>query len=927
MKKIFFLIPIIIIAIIPSAYAHPFLLESNPPADSTISGQIESVIIYFSEAVDVNFSNIKILDGDGNQIDNKDTAYYEDEMSLIVTSPTLEDGVYTVTTKVLSKVDGHLVDYALVFGVGDVKLDTTLLDKQKNSESVFVPESLSRFPGLVGQTIILGAIISTILIWREIHKKSILESDYSKLLQKFDDKYSTILAIGIALVFISNLAILAVQTWRLETGIIEAIRTTFGATWTIRMEITIALLVMWFAFDRIKIKSFKKHIPNLVLALALIGTTTMMGHGAASEQFPAIVLDYIHNLLSGVWIGGVIFFAFVLLPSFRILSIQTREKIVLVTIPKFSTIIVLSLGILLITGPILLWFLESNVNSLSNSSYGYLLFAKIAIGIVMIIIGGYNQLKIFKKGENDFQNNNNIKIYNKIKKTLKIESLLGVTLLLFVAFLTNTGLPAGEIQLSEAHAQNQQFKSTEFSENARFNITIDPLAPGKNRLSVTPSNLENNPIGDMNGMKVKISNPSKNISPIEIPMTKLDTQNALQTFEGEVTFGFSGTWMIEIELQRLQEINENLAILVFVKPHLEDIRTQVTEYDLPEDATPLFPISDEKGNIWISDPLKPRIWKFNIESEIFQKYEFDGKTSIALEIDNDGNIWFTDIPKSTIGKFDPVSEKFKLYELPAMEPTDQNGIAIALETDKYNNIWVSVTNKNAILKFDQTGEKFTEYILPTENSGPFALTAGPENNIWYSGTISGKIGVIDINTGKIIEFTPNQPLEGAEAMIFDSEGNLWIGEHTGAAITKFNSFLETFEKIDVPNENSLPFGMVLDKYQNLWFAQHVVDSIGVYDLINQEFIEIEIPNKESFTQFVTIYGGNIWFVEQQNNKLGKISISEVPNLEIQSNENVQSSEIKYSHIIAPIFTIGIVVLSLFFVKSVKDKRRLDEKIN
>jgi len=482
LKKILFLISIMAISLIPSSYAHPFLLESDPPAAETVSAGVEQVIIHFSEAVDVNFSHIKVLDGSGNQVDNKDTTYYEGETSLIVTTPPLEDGVYTVTTKVLSKVDGHLVDYALIFGVGDVKLDTSLLDKQKNSESVFVPESLSRFPGLIGQTIILGSIMSTLLIWNNIQKKKSLESNLPQLQEKFENKLSTILAIGIALVFVSNLAILAVQTWRLETGIIEAIRTTFGSTWTIRMEITIALLIMWFVFDKFKIKSSKKHIPNLVLALALIGTTTMMGHGAASEQLPAVILDYIHNLLSGVWIGGVIFFAFVLLPSFKVLSKPIMEKMTLVTIPKFSTIIVLSLGILLITGPILLWFLESNVNALAISSYGYLLFAKITVGIAMILIGSFNQFKIFKNAEKDFQNDN-LKVYKKIKRTLRIESILGIILLAFVAFLTNTGLPAGEIQISEAHAQNQQFTLTEFSENAKFSITIDPFSTGKNRFS------------------------------------------------------------------------------------------------------------------------------------------------------------------------------------------------------------------------------------------------------------------------------------------------------------------------------------------------------------------------------------------------------------------------------------------------------------
>ncbi len=467
----------------------------------------------------------------------------------------------------------------------------------------------------------------------------------------------------------------------------------------------------------------------------------------------------------------------------------------------------------------------------------------------------------------------------------------------------------------------------EFSENAKFDITIEPFSSGKNRLTISTSDLNNNPITDMDGLKVKISNPSKNIRPIEIPM-KENSQDTTELFEGEVTFGFSGTWVILVEMQRLENVNENLEISVSVKPHLENIRTQTTEFEFPEDATPLFPIYDKKGSIWISDPLKSRIWKFDIKDEQFQKFEFEGMSSIMLEMDGDGNVWFTDIPNSKIGKFDPDTGEFQLYELPThLIPRDQNPIAISLLPDNENNIWITITNKNTILKLEPSTGEFTDYLLPTKDSGPFALELGPENNIWYSGTISGKIGVIDVKTGEIKEFIPDEPLEGPEAMIFDSENNLWIAEHTGSAITKFNPLLETFERITVPDEEALPFGMLFDKYQNLWFAQHVVDNIGIYDPINQEFLEIKIPTPESFTQFVTIDDEeNIWFVEQQSNKLGKIEISEVPNLSIQTNDESLSFDIKYSHIVAPVFTIGIIVSSLFFVKSVKGKRRLDEKI-
>jgi len=68
------------------------------------------IIVKYSEGVEIDFSALKVFDGNGNQIDNRDTKYYEGDYSLTVSTPPLQDGSYTVTSKVLSKVDGHLVD-------------------------------------------------------------------------------------------------------------------------------------------------------------------------------------------------------------------------------------------------------------------------------------------------------------------------------------------------------------------------------------------------------------------------------------------------------------------------------------------------------------------------------------------------------------------------------------------------------------------------------------------------------------------------------------------------------------------------------------------------------------------------------------------------------------------------------------------------
>ena len=165
MKKILIILLVLSVSSIPFVSAHPFTNETIPNLSSNAPTGVSEVIVFFSEPVEIEFSTIKVLDNNGNQIDNKDTNYYEDEKSLIVTTEPLEDGVYTVTTKVLSKVDGHLVPGAFLFAVGDVVIDPKLLENQSSIELIFYPEAGARFPGIVGQTIVLGVVIASLIIW------------------------------------------------------------------------------------------------------------------------------------------------------------------------------------------------------------------------------------------------------------------------------------------------------------------------------------------------------------------------------------------------------------------------------------------------------------------------------------------------------------------------------------------------------------------------------------------------------------------------------------------------------------------------------------------------------------------------------------------------------------------------------------------
>jgi len=923
MKKFLIILLILSSMYIPFAAAHPFTEETIPSLTSNSPTGVTKVIVSFSEPVELDFSQLKVLDSNGNQIDNKDTSYYEGENSLIVTTPPLEDGVYTVSTKVLSKVDGHLVPDAFVFTVGNVQY-VSPIDSIQKGDIVFLPEAGSRFPGLVGQTIVLGAVIASMIIWGTQNKQLIRE-ELDKIESFHHGKFMSITGIGLILIFVSDILMIVVQTIRLETSPIDAIQTSFGTTWIIRMSITVILLGIWFGLDRKKVLSKKNQIPMLVATLALIGTSSIIGHGAASGETPALVLDYIHNLVAAIWIGGIFYFVFILLPTFSQLKESKREKMSLVLIPRFSIAFIISVGIVVITGPTLLWFLESDVGLITESIYGQLIILKISIAAIMIGLGGFAQFKIQKNAEKNLQSGK-ITIHKKLKRSLKVDAALGIILLGVVALLTNGTLPAGEIQKVDAQEIIYGFKTTEFTENAKFDIEISPFSSGANTIQVRVSDFDGKQLYDSDQIKVKISNPSKNISAIEVPMPIKKLSDPIE-HQGELTFGFSGEWQVEIEAQRTENANESIIMNLLIKPRLTNIQTQIIEYELPEDAKPLFPLYDGKNSIWISDPSAPRLWQFSLDTQEFSSYSFNGLTTTFLTQDNKGRIWFTDTPGNQIGFFDPENKQITTKTIPKLDPVISENTPISIQADFDGNIWITIVNKDRILKYVPELDMFEEIILPDRQSLPFALAINEDGKIWYSTSGTGKIGFIDPKDNQITQISNKVPLQAPEALIFDKDGNLWIAEHTGLAITKFNPVLETFERISVPDDEALPFGMTFDKYGNIWFAQHTVDNIGVYDPDNNNLIEIPVPTETSFIQFMTSDGNdNVWFVEQQANKIGTIKITEIPVIASQI-QTASDFELKYTEIASPLIALGIIATSLFYVKSIQDKRRLNSLIN
>ncbi|MDE1729053.1 MAG: copper resistance protein CopC, partial [Thaumarchaeota archaeon] len=200
---------VIIISNIPNSYAHAFVTKSDPAPSQSLSSPPSKVDVYFSDPVDIKYSEVKVLDSNGEQIQENDQHYINgNQLSLSVSlPPNLKNGIYTISTKVLDQTDGHVTEDAFVFGIGQTvpqnitsKLTTT------NYQEVSIPEAVTRFPSLLGQVMVAGIASSALWLWGPISRIPRLEESMSQTRIKIDNTMSKTAIIGSIIILTSGFA-------------------------------------------------------------------------------------------------------------------------------------------------------------------------------------------------------------------------------------------------------------------------------------------------------------------------------------------------------------------------------------------------------------------------------------------------------------------------------------------------------------------------------------------------------------------------------------------------------------------------------------------------------------------------------------------------------------------------------------------------
>ncbi len=281
--------------------------------------------------------------------------------------------------------------------------------------------------------------------------------------------------------------------------------TSVGQVWEIRIAtslLTMGLVIAHYALKKratkknkgdnhVKNHSSKTPSPIILIPLVVIiivssislYSNSMISHSNALPFFNslAISMDWIHFMAVSIWIGGLFFLSTILLKGLKSSlynhhfgntntnnndnkdemknSIKNTHH-TLILLEYFSFIAIVSLTIIGITGMYLGLVHLQSINAIFNTAYGNILIIKLSLAFPLILLGRYNQLKIQKYAHssknilkaninNDnpnipfmMHNENRSSFFNTVNRSIKIESIIGISVLVAASFLSVTSPPS-----------------------------------------------------------------------------------------------------------------------------------------------------------------------------------------------------------------------------------------------------------------------------------------------------------------------------------------------------------------------------------------------------------------------------------------------------------------------------------------------------
>ncbi|MCY3894964.1 MAG: CopD family protein [Chloroflexi bacterium] len=459
------------------AGAHANLVRSSPSPGTAVDPAPPVVYAEFSEAIDLGYSSLEVLDANGQPVTTGPTEPDPTTATaMLVPVGELADGTYVVVWRTLSVVDGHVIRGSFAFGVGEpVAADVAVAVASIESSPA---AAVSRWLLFVGTAVLIGGPLQALVQRRGSQPER----------RRVVERRTALLVLG------GGLLALAGQIGLLGTQILilggDSLLAGFGevfgagqwgALWIGR---TAAVAVALVLADQASSASAGERrgavaFGGVAVAGVVMAVTISLGsHAAAlSDVGSALVADLIHLLAVGAWVGG--------LPVLLLAVWDARGSKVdggaaadlTEVAARFSSVATVAVGLIVVTGLYSAWLQVVEPERLWSTEYGLLLVVKLALVAPLLALGGVNlawtRPRLAGAGGAGAR-------AAKALRTLVVAEIVLATMVLGVVGVLTEREPARQVSGDVPLA----VEGAGASGDTRVRVRVAPGRPGPNRLEV-----------------------------------------------------------------------------------------------------------------------------------------------------------------------------------------------------------------------------------------------------------------------------------------------------------------------------------------------------------------------------------------------------------------------------------------------------------
>jgi copper transport protein len=175
----------------------------------------------------------------------------------------------------------------------------------------------------------------------------------------------------------------------------------------------------------------------VMLACVLVVSTmdSASGHPSdAGDLSVAEIVDWLHLVAALIWGGGLLVLSWAILP--RLVKDGARGARSMAGIAtRFSRIAGWAVGFIAITAPYQTWAYGGGIEELARSPYGRILVTKVVLFVLLLVLGAFNRYVSVPRLHEWARSGNEPRAAAQFTRTVTLEALLVVAVLLCAAFL------------------------------------------------------------------------------------------------------------------------------------------------------------------------------------------------------------------------------------------------------------------------------------------------------------------------------------------------------------------------------------------------------------------------------------------------------------------------------------------------------------